>query len=194
MKDNPTPPMSYDADAELVELAQAGQRAAFENLFHRHQDRVYSVALGIVGNSSDAKDVVQETFLRAFRRLKSLRKDGGVTAYLCKTAANAAIDIVRARKTGRSVSMEAISESGIDIADLSRGPEALAESRTDNESLMAALLSLPEDQRTVLVLHHLQEMRVDEIAARLRIPIGTVKSRLGRGREALRRRLTGKIR
>jgi len=193
MREDQSSSLQHLDDAELVQRAQSGQRAAFESLFHRHQDRVYTVALAIVGNATDAKDVVQETFVRAYKRLGSLRTDGGVVAYLCKTATNVAIDLVRARKTGKQVSLDAMKSSGIDIPDFSNSPQAHAELQVTNEELMNALLSIPDDQRIVLVLHHLEGVRVDEIADMLGIPMGTVKSRLGRGREWLRRRLYGKV-
>lgn len=191
MRDERT--LAHLADAELVELAQKGQRAAFESLFHRHQDRIYTLALSILGDPSDAKDVVQETFVRAYRRLSHLRGDSGVLSYLCRTATNAAIDIIRERKGAQAFSVEAFAESGFDFADHRATPQHALEKRVENDALFRALTSLPIDQRIVVVLHHLEGKQVEEIARILKIPAGTVKSRLGRGREALRRKLMGKV-
>ncbi len=189
MREDQTAALQHLGDAELVERARSGERAAFESLFHRHQDRIYTLALAIAGNPSDAKDVVQETFVRAYKKLGSLRGDRGVLAYLRRTATNAAIDVIRARRSDREVSLESFADGGESIADPANGADRFVEAMSDSNSLMEALLSLPDDQRFVVVLHHLEGARVSEIAKILGVPTGTVKSRLGRGRESLRRRM-----
>jgi len=178
-------------DGDLVELAQKGSEDAFEKLYHRHLEKLYSLAYGIVGNQSDAKDVVQETFLKAFQRLPKLRRDGAILGYLCRTASNAAIDILRARRSSKVVHLDDMREDSL----LSRDddPKEALESKLDNKALTAALMQLSDDHRIVIVLHHLEGCSVEEIASRLALPPGTVKSRLGRAREALRRRLLGKV-
>lgn len=181
------------SDTDLLGLAQEGQRAAFETLFHRHQDRIYSIALGILGNSGDARDIVQETFFRAFRRLRTLDRERGLLAYLCKTASNAAIDALRNRRMGKVVSLEVQVAAGFDAPDVRLGPEGVALRGVQSETVLNEVIKLPDDQRVVVVLHHLEGLPLQDIAARLRIPVGTVKSRLGRGRDSLRRKLVGKI-
>lgn len=178
-------------DGELVELAQQGQRSAFENLFQRHRNRIYTVALGIVGNPTDAKDVVQETYLKAYLKLPRLNKDGAVAAYLCRTASNAAIDVIRSRRTSTSMTAD---DDGYLLPLPSTDPEpgAILEKQLTHRALMDAVLELPDEHRLVIVLHHLEGQPVDQIAKRLRIPVGTVKSRLGRAREVLRRRMIAK--
>lgn len=175
-------------DAELVDRARQGEQAAFESLFHRHQDRVYTIALGMLGNPEDSKDVVQETFLRAYRRLASLNGEQGVLAYLCKTASNASIDLLRKRKGARSVSIDDFDESLL-AAWPGQRPDQAGDQLAMRRVLETALASLSEEHRIVVVMHHIAGLPVDEIAAELRLPVGTVKSRLGRGREALRRKL-----
>ena len=179
------------SDGELIGLTQQGNRAAFESLFHRHQDRVFTLALGIVGNHADAKDVVQETFLKTYKRIKSIDTERAVLAYLLKTASNTAIDTLRARKTNTLFSIDAQDSPQIQSTQLT--PQNIAERAGDEQHLFQAVLSLPDHQRVVIVLHHIRGLPVDAIAKRLRIPEGTVKSRLGRAREVLRRKLIGKI-
>jgi RNA polymerase sigma-70 factor (ECF subfamily) len=178
-------------DGDLVERAQKGSEDAFEKLYYRHLDKLYSLAYGIVGNQADARDVVQDTFLRAYQRLPQLRRDGAILGYLCRTASNAAIDILRARRNSRAVHLDDVK------ADLlpndEPDPEGELEANINQAALAAALMQLSEDHRVVVVLHHLEGCPVEEIAQRLAIPAGTVKSRLGRAREALRRRLLGKV-
>ncbi len=181
------------SDGELLGLAQSGQRAAFEVLFHRHQDRVYSIALGILGDANEARDVVQETFLRAYKRLGSLNQDKGLLAYICRTASNAAIDILRSRRPARTVSLDARFELGFDTADPQSTPDIQVIRDSQADVVLDAVVSLPEEQRLVIVLHHLEGLQLDEISSRLKIPVGTVKSRLGRGREMLRRKLVGRV-
>jgi RNA polymerase sigma-70 factor (ECF subfamily) len=178
-------------DGELVELAQKGRRAAFESLFFRHQNRIYTLALGIVGNVSDARDVVQETFLKTYMRLARLRKDGAVLAYLCRTATNASIDVLRSRR-GMQGNLS-VGDKGMEIASNAPGPEAVYEQHAAHEALARALLALSPEHRLVIVLHHLDGQSLEDIAARIKVPVGTVKSRLGRAREALKRKLTGKV-
>lgn len=89
-------------------MAQSGMRAAFETLFHRHRDQIYTLAPAMLGNSSDAKDIVQETFVRAHRRLGTLQAEKGIAAFLKRTARNAAIDMVRARQVAYKISIETL--------------------------------------------------------------------------------------
>jgi len=178
-------------DGDLVEQAQKGRGDAFEKLYHRHLDKLYSLAYGIVGNPSDARDVVQETFLKAFERLPKLRRDGAILGYLCRTASNAAIDILRSRRTSKVVHLDDVGGDSLPSQD--SDPKETLESKLDDRALAAALMQLSDDHRVVVVLHHLEGCSVEEIANRLDIPPGTVKSRLGRAREALRRRLLGKV-
>jgi RNA polymerase sigma-70 factor (ECF subfamily) len=178
-------------DGDLVELAQKGREDAFEKLYYRHLDKLYSLAYGIVGNQADARDVVQETFLKAFQRLPQLRRDGAILGYLCRTASNAAIDVLRARKTSQVVQLDDVKADTLPSDDLD--PDGTLEANINQSALAAALMQLSEDHRVVIVLHHLEGCPVEEIAERLALPAGTVKSRLGRAREALRRRLLGKV-
>jgi RNA polymerase sigma-70 factor (ECF subfamily) len=180
-------------DGELVERAQKGQVAAFEDLFERHRDRVYTIAYAVLGNPTDAVDVVQDTFLRAFKKLHRFRKDGAVSAYLYRTARNAAIDILRARKGVQTTSLDEADGSPRPIPDPGDTPERAFRRRTNEEALIRAVAQLSEEHRAVLVMHHIEGLSVEAIARELRIPAGTVKSRLGRGREALRRKLLGTL-
>jgi RNA polymerase sigma-70 factor (ECF subfamily) len=179
------------ADEVLIELAQKGQRAAFETLFQRYRDRIYTLAYGILGNSSDAKDVVQTTFLKVYKHLGRLKKEPGVGAFLARVATNTAIDILRARKAIPVVSLD--EGTLTPQAHPHERPDIYLERKTTKEILMKALAQLPAEQRVVIVLHHLEGLSVETIAKKLKIPVGTVKSRLGRGREALRRKLKGQF-
>lgn len=185
--------LSLLTDGELVGLAQKGERPAFEELFHRHRDRLYTLALGITGDQNEAGDVVQETFLRAYKRLHALEKDRSLIAYLCRTASNTAIDVLRARRQNKTVSLDEHADLGLDAQAVRLGPDGTVIRDHQAAILMEAVVALPEDQRVVIVLHHLEDIGIAEISERLKIPAGTVKSRLGRGREILRKKLEGKV-
>lgn len=186
-------PIGLSQDGELVARAQGGEDEAFEGLFHRHKDRIYTVAYTILGNQSDANDIVQETFLRAYRRLNRLRKDGAIVSYLCKTARNAAIDLLRANGNARPDPLDGSDASSIDPVSHRPGPDAELRRQIDNDALGVAIAELNPDHRVVVVMHHIEDLPVDEIATELQIPVGTVKSRLGRARAALRRKLIGPL-
>lgn len=186
-------PLAQESDTHLVELAQAGNLDAFEVLYHRYKDRLYTVAVGILGNHSDAQDIVQEAYLRSFSRLDKLRKETSILAYMLRVVSNAAIDVLRFRKTSNAVPLEGANQGIDEIPDTQRSPEVAMEEATRMSILQEALLALPADQRVVVVMHHIEGLPVQAIAEQLRIPVGTVKSRLGRAREALRRKLQGKL-
>ena len=178
-------------DGDLVERAQKGREDAFETLYYRHLDKLYTLAYGIVGNQADARDVVQETFLKALKKLPKLRPDGAILGYLCRTASNAAIDVLRARRSSHTVHFDDVQAETLPSDDAD--PKEALELKLNNAALTAAMMQLSEDHRVVVVLHHLEGCSVEEIASRLALPVGTVKSRLGRARETLRRRLLGKV-
>ncbi|MER3412746.1 MAG: RNA polymerase subunit sigma-24 [Armatimonadota bacterium] len=180
-------------DGELVGRAQRGEVEAFADLFDRHRDRVYTIAYAVLGNPSDAVDVVQETFLRAFGKLSRFHKDGAVSAYLYRTARNAAIDVLRSRKGIQTTTLDEADGSPKPIRDPGDNPEQALRRRTNEEALVLAVSRLSEEHRTVLVMHHIEGLSVDAIAKELSVPAGTVKSRLGRAREALRRKLLGTV-
>lgn len=194
MKDNSRlEPLVHESDQRLVELAQAGNLDAFEMLYHRHKDRLYTVAVGITGNPVDAQDIVQEAYLRSFSRLEKLRKETSILAYLLRVVSNAAIDILRFRKTSNTVPWEGANHGIDEMPDVQRNPEVAMEEANRVSILREALLDLPTEQRVVVVLHHIEGLPVQDIAEQLKIPVGTVKSRLGRARETLRRKLHGKL-
>jgi RNA polymerase sigma-70 factor (ECF subfamily) len=180
------------ADGELMRRAQAGEEAAFEALFERYRDKTFTIALSILGDPSEAADVVQETFLRAYRNLARFREDGAIKSYLYRTARNAAIDTLRRRKTD-STSLEHPDGGERSLLDPNDRPDQRLQKKTNLIELHKALNSLSEEHRVVIVMHHLEELSVDQIAEELKIPVGTVKSRLGRARETLRRKLLGTL-
>ena len=147
---------------------------------HARIDAIYRLSFAIVGDEADARDVTQETFIAAWRRFRELRDPDRFDAWLQRIAVNAARMTLRARGRRRVREIP----SG-DVAALATASDRTATTRPDSDVLAAALDRITIDQRTILVLHHLEGHGVAELAEILVIPVGTVKSRLHTARRAL---------
>jgi RNA polymerase sigma-70 factor, ECF subfamily len=169
------------SDAELVGAAQAGDRGALETLLGRHYERVYAVCRRLVGNDADAADAAQDTMIAVVRGLHRFDGRSAFATWAYRIATNASLDELRRRRRRPMVS----SESGVaaDVDD----PAALGALDTVDQRLQLdrALEQLPPDFRTAVVLRDVADLDYAEIAAALDLPIGTVKSRIARGRAAL---------
>jgi RNA polymerase sigma-70 factor (ECF subfamily) len=167
-------------DAELVRRFQSGEEDAFVTLMARHERRVYNLAYRMMGDPEEARDATQDAFLACFRRLSTFRGESAFTTWLHRVAVNACYDALRRRRDTTSLEDRPVEPAPIpDHAD--RAVAAL--------DVQRALLTVPPDFRVVLVMHEIQDMPLEEIGAVLGIPVGTVKSRLHRGRVALGRAL-----
>jgi RNA polymerase sigma-70 factor (ECF subfamily) len=178
-------------DADLVKQTLCGNTSAYNGLVQRYQRQVYNLAYRMLGNAEDAGDLVQDTFLRAYGALTSFRQDASFLTWLYKIASNLCIDQLRSRKAKSTLSLEVELEEGREpAADLrSTGPEEAAVRGSVQDVVQRAILNLPEKYRAVVVMRHLNDMSVDEIARVLELPTGTVKTHLFRAREMLRGRL-----
>lgn len=176
-------------DEDLLDRARRGDRDAFACLVERHQDALYTMALRIVGRPEDAADVVQDTFLRCCLNLPRLRPVS-VRAWLFRVAINAARDVHR-RSARRRTSSLADTDAGriVDLPDPALGPEAAAEARERMLAVRTALDGLPMEFREAVVLRDVVGLTYEEIVDALGVPLGTVKSRLNRGRSQLAARL-----
>jgi len=169
------------ADDGLVRRAQAGDRAAFDDLYARHAGRVYAVCLRMAGHVGEAERLTQDAFVLAWRRLASFRGDSAFSSWLHRIAVNAVLeDRRRARRRGARL------EAAANQAALEPARSLRIEERMDLERAIAAL---PERARAVLVLHDIEGYRHDEIAALLGIATGTAKAQLHRARRLLRGKL-----
>lgn len=170
-------------ERELVNRSCAGDLDAFEDLVRIHQDRIYNLAYRITGNHEDANDAAQDAFVRAYQALSGFRRDAAFSTWLYRIATNAALDLVRRRPAIPPVELPADQPSAAD-------PAADVHRREVRRRVHAAVGHLPAEYRAVVVLRDLQGLAYEEIARVLHIPIGTVRSRLSRGREVLRAHLT----
>jgi RNA polymerase sigma-70 factor, ECF subfamily len=167
-------------DEELVRRYLAGDSGAFTDLVRRHETRVYNLAYRMLGNADDAREASQEAFITCVRKLKGFRGESAFGTWLYRVASNACYDALRRRKR-TPVPLEELpeAESGLDVAA----------SSADVVDVQRALVRVPEEFRLVLILHDVEGMPYEEIAVAVGIPVGTVKSRLHRGRVALGRLL-----
>jgi RNA polymerase sigma-70 factor (ECF subfamily) len=186
---NPEPHRGRGEDAELVAAAKRGDPKAFESLFAKYHARVYNLIYRMVGNEDDAEDLTQETFVRCHRALPSLKAVDFFLPWLWRVATNICRDFARrrARRQTWSLDSEIVDDEGTkmsrEIQDDSSDPPKLLRRSEVADRVQRALDKLSEDRRVVVILHHLEDVPVNEIAEMLGVPVGTVKSRLARARD-----------
>ena len=183
-----------DADRELVDQAAAGSREAFDELVRRHQASIVSLARALTHGSADAEDIAQEVFVRAWRSLTGFRGDSAFRTWLHRVAVNVINShhgrlarIRRVMQFGASTSSEA--DAAL-VGELDPIERAAASVDVENDMVMRdaidkALGSLPEELRLAVTLRDIQGLDYREIATVLGVPIGTVESRIFRGRQRL---------
>lgn len=175
-------------DEGLIRAAQAGDLNAFNDLVTRHERSVYSVCLRLLRDSAAAEDATQDTFIRAWGAIESFR-GGVVRPWLLRIATNRAYDVIRSRNRRPTRSLDAElfeSQPEWTTQAQSETPESFAGRTELARFLESALDQLPEDQRTAIVLSDVQGYGYEDIANVMGVAVGTVKSRISRGRSALR--------
>jgi RNA polymerase sigma-70 factor, ECF subfamily len=171
-----------EPDEELVRLFLEGDQTAFATLVRRHERRVYNLAYRMLGRIEDAKEATQEALLSCFRHLDRFRGEAAFTTWLHRIAVNSCYDVLR-KRTPQPVEDDELFER-IPASDH-------ADSTATAIDVQRALMKVPREFRAVLVMHDVQGLPYEDIAEALGVPLGTVKSRLHRGRVALARAMTG---
>ena len=174
-----------ERDEELVRLYLAGDEHAFSVLVERHQARVFNVALRVLGDADDARDAAQDAFLSMLRKLSQFRGDSAFTTWLHRVTVNACYDILRKRR--RQPVLRLIADEDDPAPDIGPPVPDHADATVDSIDVTRALQLIPEEYRVTLVLADVQDLPYEEIARVLDVPVGTVKSRVHRGRIALAR-------
>lgn len=164
------------SDDELVARALGGNNNAFNALVARHEDKIFSLAYRMLGNRADALDATQDAFISAFKRLRSFRRDSAFATWLYRIAVNASHDV--SRRTRHHVPIDA----SHDVVSGRDRPDEDAIRRLD---VRAALAALPDEYRDAVVMHDLGGIPYEEIARITGTQLGTVKSRISRGRKRL---------
>lgn len=176
-------------DLDLMRRAKEGDRQAFETLVSRYESKIYHMALRYTGDAQEALDITQETFLRMFRGLNTYQEDCTVGAWLYRLTDLVCKDAIRqissrATLSGQDPDKEEPYE--IEIPDLRYNPESVYDRAALRETIVDAVSALPEHLRKVIILREIAGMTYEEIAACLELELGTVKSRIARGRDKLR--------
>jgi RNA polymerase sigma-70 factor, ECF subfamily len=186
-------------DQRLVSGLQAGDEEAYEKLISRFQTPVFNLAFRLLNDTGDAGDVVQEVFLKIFRNVGSFRAESSLRTWVYRIAVNEAYNrrrwIFRHRRgeTGIDESFEDSDSRERPLLDAGETPFDFTMNREAQILLEEGLMSLDPRFRTALVLREMEELSYEEISAVLQVSLGTVKSRILRGREALRRYLTTRL-
>lgn len=176
-----------DTDEGLVRRFQEGSGDAFEVLVQRHANRVYNLCLRILGDPEEAADASQDAFLAALRKLNTFRGDAAFTTWLHRVTVNACYDSLRRKR--RRPMLQIVRDEDDERPEPSLPTPDHADEVVFSIDVERALRAVPEEFRVVLVLADVQDLPYDEIASMLDIPLGTVKSRVFRGRAALARAL-----
>jgi RNA polymerase sigma-70 factor (ECF subfamily) len=177
-----------DSDQTLVDRAKRGDQDGIRLLVDRYERRVIALAWGLLGNRQDAEDVAQEAFLRAFRSIGSFRGQSAFRTWLFQIAINAARTYRRTREGRR----EGVKGGAMEF-DTTPGPESLERALIARDRVRRALATLPSDLREAVVLRDVNGLDYREIAQALGIPMGTVESRIFRGRARLKHALDADI-
>jgi RNA polymerase sigma factor (sigma-70 family) len=182
-----------ELDKTLITSALSGDQEAYRTLMNRHRPAIFHIVFKIVRDQEATADLVQETFMKAFSALATYRAEYKFSTWLYRIGANCAIDYLRKRKI-KTLSLDAPAETvdgkiEIEISDNSYNPERDLEEREKRISINEAIDSLPDKYRLVIIYRHKDNKSYEEIAEVLNIPLGTVKARIFRARELLKKKL-----
>jgi RNA polymerase sigma-70 factor (ECF subfamily) len=183
MATDPTAELRAEVD-RLVDAARSGDRTAFDELVRRTYVDTYTLAMRLTANEEDARDVVQESYLRAWKGIKNFRGEAQFSTWMYRITANAAATLVQKRRRRRTESLEHVEEP-VD-ASLEAQPEAAAESAVGLEELARAVAKLPPKLRSIVVLKDVYGLSHEAIAEDLGITVAAAMVRLHRGRKRLR--------
>lgn len=181
---------NIEADRVLVERVKKGDKAAFDLLVVKYQSRIINLVMRFVRNQADAMDVTQEAFIKAYRALPNFRGDSAFYTWLYRIAVNTAKNFLAVQANRRMPEVEQDPEemeqidTGTALKELET-PENMLLTQEIQDTVVRAIDNLPEDLRTAIILRELEGMSYEEIAESMDCPIGTVRSRIFRAREAI---------
>ena len=184
-------------EERLIADFKEGSRDRFDELVKAYTQKLYRLAYGLLGNHHDAEEVVQDSFVRAYRGLDNFRGDSSFETWMHRITVNLARNKFhwnRRRGEGVNVSLsepkdpmeDGDSSTELDLPDTSYSPDRLMQKAETRSNILSGLNTLPDYIREAMVLRHVKDMPYEEIAGILNCPVGTVKSRISRGRELLR--------
>ena len=181
--------MEFD-EKKLIERASGGDPQAFNRLMELHERRMYAVALRMCANREDAQDCLQEAMLRVFRAIGSFKGQSSFSTWVYRVTMNTCLDELRKKKNKQNTSLDNLLDQGYSPSDGENVPEKEAIRNETRRQISGAIQELPEDMRAAVVLRDVHGLAYDEIADALNTNVGTIKSRISRGREKLREKLS----
>ena len=174
----------------LVELARAGDEAAFEKLVTLYERKVYATAFRYTANEHDAMDISQEVFIRVFRFIHTFNLESSFSTWIYRITVNVCKDHLRKRASRAELPLELTDEESgeytVEISDSTYDPVELYEQAELRQEIRRAIDDLPDNYKEIVLLRDIGGLSYDEISQTLDIEVGTVKSRLSRAREKLR--------
>lgn len=173
----------------LIQRFKDGDQSTFERIIQIHQDRIYNLCTYMLGNPQEAEDAAQEVFIKAFRKLKDFRPESSLYTWLYRIGVNTCLDYKRKLRP-EPLKNEAQAEG---LVSNEPSPERHYQSKEAGQVINSALEQLSKNSRAVIVLKEIEGLSYEEIAEVLNTSVGTIKSRLSRTREELRRILRGKV-
>lgn len=182
-------------ELEFIEKLKAGDAKAFDDFVLRYSANVYALLMRLTEDEEEARDLTQDTFLSALKAIKNFRGEADLKTWLYRIAVNESRNRFRwwkRRNRNSTVSLDAENTTGqtMDVADSSENPEAATLRREREQALRQALSELSTNFREVIVLRDIEGLSYEEVAVALETNVGTIKSRLARGREELRKKLS----
>lgn len=178
---------------QLVKQIKKGEHEAFEKLVDMYKNKVYTICLRMVRIPQEAEDLAQETFIRAYNNIERYEVNRKFSTWLFRIATNLSIDYLRKKKPGASLDAEIPGTEGLtmysQLESKDDGPQAQTVKNELSEWVRAQIQQLPEKYRTAITLKYIEDLSLKEISDILDIPTATVKTRIHRGREALRKRM-----
>lgn len=173
-------------DELLLRRACKGDVQAFEELMQSHESRIYAIALRMMGNREDAQDCAQEAMVRIYRAMSSFKGQSALATWIYRITMNTCLDELRRRKARKVTSLDSLVDNGWSPTDTGDTPEEHGLRVEKQNALNQAIQSLPDDMRAAIILRDVKGYSYDEIASILDANVGTIKSRISRGREKLR--------
>lgn len=173
-------------DELLLRRACKGDVQAFEELMQSHESRIYAIALRMMGNREDAQDCAQEAMVRIYRAMGSFKGQSALATWIYRITMNTCLDELRRRKARKVTSLDSLVDNGWSPTDNGDTPEEHGLRVEKQNALNQAIQSLPDDMRAAIILRDVKGYSYDEIASILDANVGTIKSRISRGREKLR--------
>ena len=183
------PPAQAPSVDELIERCLAGDQHAWEQIVRLHWRKVFNVAYKFVGKHDEAEDLTQDIFLKIFKSLSTFDRRANFQTWLISVSRNLCIDHYRSVRKERETIDRGVDTSDLSPATPEPGPIAALEQQDRVALLKQAMAELPETLRTAVLMRDIQELSYQEIADKLRLPEGTVKSRINRGRTELARQI-----